>query len=73
VEVHERRERDAQRDAVERLLPDPDDGAVLRTAGGEILIYDEPGTKLHPLNLRAVVMPDGTTREFPTARFRRAR
>ena len=44
---------------------------MLRTAGGEILIYDERGGKLNPVNLRAVVMPDGTTREFPTGRFRR--
>jgi len=73
VEGHERREREAQRDAVARLLPDPDRGALLRTADGDILIYDEPGAKLHPINLRAVVMPDGTTREFQTARFRRAR
>jgi hypothetical protein len=65
--------RDAQRKAVERVLPDPDAGAVLRAAGGEILVYDEPGDKLNPVNLRAVVMPDGTTREFETGRFRRHR
>jgi hypothetical protein len=67
-----RRERDAQREAVERLLPDPDRGSVLRSAGGDVLIYDEPGDKLNPINLRAVVMPDGTTVEFQTARFFRA-
>ena len=70
---YDRRERDAQREAVERLLPEPDRGAVLRTAGGEILIYDDSAEKLHPVNLRAVVMPDGTTREFETGRFRRGR
>ena len=64
-----RRERDAQREAVERLLPDRDRGSVLRSAGGDVLIYDEPGDKLNPINLRAVVMPDGTTVEFQTARF----
>ena len=67
-----RRERDAQREAVDRLLPDPDDGALLRSAGGDVLIYDERGGKLDPINLRAVVMPDGTTVEFQTARFFRA-
>jgi hypothetical protein len=65
--------RDAQREAVERVLPDPGEGAVLRAAGGEILVYDERGDKLNPVNLRAVVMPDGTTREFETGRFRRNR
>ena len=67
-----RRERDAQREAVERLLPDPDRGSLLRSAYGDVLIYDEPGGKLDPINLRAVVMPDGTTVEFETARFFRA-
>jgi pyocin large subunit-like protein len=71
VEARERRERDAQRDAVERLLPDPDKGALLRTAAGDILVYDEMDLKRKPVNLRAVVMPDGTTREFETGRFRR--
>ena len=65
--------RDAQREAVERVLPNPGEGAVLRSAGGEILVYDERGDKLNPVNLRAVVMPDGTTREFETGRFRRNR
>jgi hypothetical protein len=69
----DRRERIAQREAVERLLPEPDAGALLRSAGGEVLVYDEPGDKLRPVNLRAVVMPDGSTREFETGRFRRAR
>jgi hypothetical protein len=67
----DRRARDAQRDAVERLLPDPGEGSVLRIASGEILIYDEYDEKRRPVNLRAVVMPDGTTREFETGRFRR--
>jgi hypothetical protein len=65
--------RDAQREAVDRVLPDPGEGTVLRAAGGEILVYDERGDKLNPVNLRAVVMPDGTTREFETGRFRRNR
>jgi pyocin large subunit-like protein len=69
----ERRERDAQREAVARLLPNPERGALLRAAGGEILIYDESDNKYRPVNLRAVVMPDGTTREFETGRFLRRR
>jgi hypothetical protein len=72
MEVRERRRRWLQRAAVDRVLPDPADGALLRSASGEVLIYDERGEKLHPINLRAVVMPDGTTREFQTTRFRRA-
>jgi hypothetical protein len=67
----ERRERDAQREAVERVLPDPGRGSLLRAAGGDILIYDEPGDKYNPVDLRAVILPDGTTIEFQTRRFRR--
>jgi hypothetical protein len=70
---YERRERFAQREAVERVLPDPGEGALLRSAGGEVLVYDEPGGKLRPVYLRAVVMPDGSTREFETGRFGRFR
>jgi hypothetical protein len=73
VEAHERRERYAQREAVERVLPDPDEGALLRAASGDVLVYDERQQKLDPINLRAVVMPDGTTVEFETGRFRPAR
>jgi hypothetical protein len=62
---------DAQREAVERLMPRPGEGSVLRISSGEILIYDEYDEKRRPVNLRAVVMPDGTTREFETGRFRR--
>jgi hypothetical protein len=69
----DRRERDAQREAVDRALPDADQGALLRSAGGDVLIYDDPGDKLNPVDLRAVVMPDGTTVEFETHRFRRGR
>jgi hypothetical protein len=52
-------------------MPDPGEGSVLRIASGEILIYDEHDEKRRPANLRAVVMPDGSTREFETGRFRR--
>jgi hypothetical protein len=69
----DRRERLAQREAVERILPGADEGALLRAASGDILVYDQPGYKFNPIDLRAVVMPDGTTVEFQTNRFRRAR
>lgn len=69
----DRRMRDEQREAVERILPDPGKGSVLRAAGGEILVYDEPSNRFNPVDLRAVVMPDGTTLEFETGRFRRDR
>jgi hypothetical protein len=72
MEVRERRWRHAQREAVDRVLPEPGGGALLRSVSGEVLVYDERHIKLHPINLRAVVMPDGTTREFQTARFRPA-
>lgn len=72
-DIADRRSHDAQREAVERLLPSPGDGSVLRISSGEILIYDEHDEKRRPVNLRAVVMPDGSTREFETGRFRRAR
>jgi hypothetical protein len=52
-------------------MPTPGRGALLRAAGGEVLVYDEMGGKLDPVNLRAVVMPDGSTREFETGRFLR--
>ena len=65
----DRRERSAQRDAVDRILPEPGEGSLLRAAIGEVLVYDEPSAKLNPIDLRAVVMPDGTTIEFQTARF----
>ena len=68
----DRRERYAQRDAVEQVLPEPGAGALLRAASGEVLVYEEHGQKLDPINLRAVVMPDGTTVEFETGRVRRA-
>ena len=73
MEVGDRRERLAQREAVDRVVPESDEVALFRAASGDVLVYDERGEKLNPINLRAVVMPDGTTREFPTARFRRAR
>jgi hypothetical protein len=73
MEVRERRRRYAQRAAVDRVLPDPEEGALLRAASGEVLVYDERHEKLNPVNLRAVVMPDGRTREFRIRRFLAAR
>lgn len=68
----DRRERHAQRDAVEQVLPRPGEGSLLRAASGEVLVYEDHSGKLDPIDLRAVVMPDGTTVEFETGRFRRA-
>jgi hypothetical protein len=68
----DRRERSTQREAVERLLPEPGKGSVLRAASGDVLVYEEPGDKFNPVDLRAIVMPDGTTMEFETGRFRRS-
>jgi hypothetical protein len=67
----ERRERDAQRDAVARVLPQEGEGSVLRTVSGEVIVYDELGAKRRPASPRAVVMPDGQTLEFDRDRFRR--
>jgi hypothetical protein len=67
----ERRERDAQRAAVAEVLPEPGEGSVLRLVSGEVLIYGDSNDKRRPVALRAVVLPDGETQVFPTARFRR--
>jgi hypothetical protein len=72
-ESADRRNRAAQRDAVERVLPPRGAGAVFRRADGEVLVYGDGLGKRHPVELRAVVMPDGTTQEFATRRFRRDR
>jgi hypothetical protein len=55
------------------VLPPSGEGAILRTADGEVLVYDEGIAKSRPVELRAVVMPDGETVEFETGRFRRDR
>jgi hypothetical protein len=67
----ERRERVAQRDAVAQVLPEPGEGSVLRTTSGEVLVFDEGLDKRNPVNLRAIVLPDGETVEVETNRFRR--
>lgn len=67
--AEERRERDAQRQAVAELMPNAD--AILRTADGDVLVFEDQYEKRRPLNLRAVVMPDGAIRQFPSQRFRR--
>lgn len=69
----ERRERDAQRAAVGEVLPEPGEGSVLRMSNGEVLIYADNPDKRRPIALRAIVMPDGNTRVFPSQRFRRRR
>ena len=70
---YERRERAAQRDAVEQMLTSTDEGSLLRKASGEVLVYAEQGEKWRPVELRAVVMPDGQTQEFEYKRFKRRR
>jgi hypothetical protein len=72
-ESAERRVRADQREAVERVLPPPGAGAVLRTADGQVLVYEEGLEKRRRVELRAVVMPDGSTQQFETGRFRRDR
>jgi hypothetical protein len=67
----ERRERFAQRESVARVLEDRDTGAVLRRADGEVIVFDELDAKRRSGDVRAIVMPDGETQEFETARFRR--
>ena len=68
----ERRGNHFQRAAVERVLPEPGKGSILRRANGEVLIYDEVSDKRRPTVLRAAVLPDGETVEFVTRRFDRA-
>ena len=67
----ERRERYAQRESVARVLDDRDTGAVLRSAAGDVIVFDELDPKRRSAEVRAIVMPDGETQEFETARFRR--
>ena len=66
----ERRARDAQRHTVARELPEAD--SILRLADGEVLLYEELDEKRNPVNLRAIVFPDGEMIEVETDRFHRA-
>lgn len=67
----DRREREAQRHAIEQVLPEGDEWSLLRTASGEVLVYDELDEKRRPVSLRAVVLPDGDVLEVETDRFTR--
>ena len=69
MERVDRREREAQRAAVERVLPG--EGSLLRMVSGEVLIYANALDKRRPVELRAVVMPDGHTQDLPSRRFKR--
>ena len=71
MERFERRAREAQRDAVARALPDSGEGSLLRTASGEVLVYAEQDEKRRPVELTAVVLPDGDVLEIETNRFGR--
>jgi hypothetical protein len=73
VRDFERRERFAQRDAVDRALPDSGDIWLLRTLSGEVVVYEEKPDKRRPAGVRAIVSPDGRTQSFETGRFRRRR
>jgi hypothetical protein len=68
----ERRERDAQRVAVEEVLPDEGEASLLRATSGEVLVYGEEEEKRRPVALRAVVLPDGEVVEVDERRFRRS-
>lgn len=72
VDVNERREHGAQREAVEQVLPAPGRGSLFRLASGEVLVYAEEDSKRRPTSLRAAVMPDGKLVEFQTDRFKRS-
>ena len=67
----ERREREAQRDAVAHAIPDAGDVSILRTVTGEVIVYEDLGAKRRATMPRAVVMPDGETLEFEQDRFKR--
>ena len=68
---HERRERGAQRQAVEHALPSEGEASLLRATSGEVLVYAEEAEKRRPVALKAVVMPDGEILEVDTRRFSR--
>lgn len=67
----ERRQRDAQREAVRDALPKRGETGLLRMASGEVLVYTEGITRRRPVALRAIVMPDGSTLDVRTNRFKR--
>ena len=68
--AEDRRTRNAQRDVVEDVLPD--DGIVLRTVEGEVVVYEAlpVGNKL-ATDVRARVLPDGDLLVPERRRFRR--
>jgi hypothetical protein len=61
--------REAQRDAVDRAMPE--EASLLRKADGTVLVYEEQDEKRRPVELRAVVLPDGETLEVEHNRFSR--
>jgi hypothetical protein len=67
----DRRNREAQRQAVRQVLPDEGEASLLRTPDGLILVYEEEVEKRRPVTLRAVVMPDGQVLETEHDRFKR--
>lgn len=69
--AYDRRERVAQRDAIEQVLPQANEVSLLRTQSGEVLVYEEQSDKRRPVRLRAVVLPGGETVEVEQDRFAR--
>jgi len=68
----DRRERGAQREAVEQVLPDRGEASLLRATTGEVLVYAEEEEKRRPVALRAVVLPDGEVVDVDHRRFNRS-
>jgi hypothetical protein len=56
---------------VAHAIPDAGDVSILRTASGEVIVYEDLGAKRRPSTPRAVVMPDGETVAFEKDRFKR--
>lgn len=57
--LSDRRQRHAQREAVEIALPDDENAALLRMRNGRVLVFTEREDWWRPVDLRAVVLPDG--------------
>ena len=71
MKENDRREREAQREAVEQVLPEEGEASLLRRPSGEVLVYAEEAEKRRPVVLKAVVLPDGEVIELEQRRFRR--
>jgi hypothetical protein len=70
---YERRERTAQREAVDEVVAERIEASLLRAESGEILVYAEETEKRRPVALTAVVLPDGEVLGVDHRRFHRSR